>query len=241
MTGRTLIPGRPLLPAEMRDYLVDRGTAAELFSDRFLARLDALNQIVRESGETLEGGLFYWDREADFAGRRPDVSLAPARRNLWRACRFKRTMLEVGVNAGHGALLCLSANPDLVWHGVDICVHGYVEPCVAYLAAEFPGRVSLSRGDSREALPRLATHRPELDFDLFHVDGGHTDELCRADIANCLRLAGGRRGKHLVLDDINASWIFDVYCEYVALGHLATETLFADWEDVSRNVLARVL
>ena len=33
---------------------------------------------------------------------------------------------------------------------------------------------------------------------------------------------------------------FDVYCEYVSLGHLSTETLFADWEDVNRNVLARI-
>jgi hypothetical protein len=24
------------------------------------------------------------------------------------------------------------------------------------------------------------------------------------------------------------------------LGHLSTETLFADWEDVNRNVLARI-
>jgi len=138
-------------------------------------------------------------------------------------------------------LLFLSANNDLVWHGVDICEHAYVEPCVEYLAHEFPGRVHLHRGDSREVLPRLAMHRPELDFDLFHVDGGHTDMLCRADVANCIRLAKGGRGKHLVLDDINASWIFDVYCEFVSLGHLATETLFDDWEDVSRNVLARIL
>ena len=239
--GRKLLPGRPLLASEERDYQLDRGTAAEQFSARFLERLAALNGFVRASGETIEGGLFYWDQVNEFDDRAPDPSLAPARRNLWRACRFKRSMLEVGVNAGHGALLFLSANTDLVWHGVDICEHAYVEPCVAYLAREFPGRVHLYRGDSREVLPRLATHRPELDFDLFHVDGGHTDMLCRADVANCIRLAKGGRGKHLVLDDINASWIFDVYCEFVSLGHLATETLFDDWEDVSRNVLARIL
>ncbi len=240
MTGRKLLPGRPLKPHEERDYQLDRATAEEQFAPRFLQRLARLNALVRDSGETIEGGLFYWDQVAHFDDA-PDASLAPPRRNLWRAVRFKRAMLEVGVNAGHAALLCLSANPDLVWTGVDICEHAYVEPCVAYLAQEFPGRVRFFRGDSREVLPVLATHRPELDFDLFHVDGGHTDELCRADIANCLRLARGGRGKHLVLDDINASWIFDVYCEYVSLGHLATETLFSDWEDVSRNVLARIL
>lgn len=241
MTGRTLLPGRPLAPSEIRDYQLDRGTAAEQFSPAFLKRLTALNGIVRASGETIEGSLFYWDQVREIDDRAPDASLAPSRRNLWRACRFKRSMLEVGVNAGHAALLCLSATTDLVWTGVDIGEHAYVEPCVDYLAREFPGRVRFFRGDSREALPYLATHRPDLDFDLFHVDGGHTDPLCRADVGNCLRLARGGRGKHLLLDDINASWIFDVYCEYVSLGALATETFFSDWEDVSRNVLARIL
>ena len=37
-------------------------------------------------------------------------------------------------------------------------------------------------------------------------------EICHADVSNCLRLANRGVGKHLLLDDINASWIFDVYC-----------------------------
>jgi len=241
MNGRTLLPGRPLKPSEIRDYSLDRADASELFTANFVTRLKSLNALVAASGEIIEGGIFYWDKDPRFADSLPDPSLAPARRNLWRASRFKRSLLEIGVNAGHSALLCLSANPDLVYHGVDIGSHAYTEGCVAYLEQEFPGRVRFHRGDSREVLPYLATHRRELDFDLFHVDGGHTDELCRTDISNCLRLAKGGPGKHLLLDDINASWIFDVYCEFVSLGHLATETLFSDWEDVSRNVLARVL
>jgi hypothetical protein len=241
MNGRTLLPGRPLSPSEIRDYSLDRKDGSELFTEAFATRLKALNGFVRDSGEIIEGGVFYWDRDPHFFGAAPDPTLAPARRNLWRAARFKRNLLEIGVNAGHSALLCLSANPDLVYHGVDIGIHKYTESCVRYLQQEFPGRVRFYPGDSREVLPYLATHRRELDFDLFHVDGGHTDELCRADISNCLRLAKSGVGKHLLLDDINASWIFDVYCEFVALGYLATETLFADWEDVNRNVLARIL
>ncbi len=201
----------------------------------------ALNALARASDETLEGGIFYWDRDDQFAASLPATSLAPARRNLWRATRFKKSMLEVGVNAGHSALLALSVNPWLRYHGVDIGAHAYTAPCVQYLMEEFPGRVQYFPGDSREVLPYLATHRRELDFDIFHVDGGHTDEVCRADISNCLRLANRGAGKHLLLDDINASWIFDVYCEFVSSGHLATETFFGDWEDVNRNVLARIL
>jgi hypothetical protein len=240
MHGRTLLAGRPLTPSQTPDYTIDRTNGSEIFAERFVTRLKTLNALVRESGEVIEGGIFYWDRDGDFFDRAPDETLAPARRNLWRAVRFKKRLLEIGVNAGHSALLCLSASDGLVYHGVDIGVHKYTEPCVRYLAQEFPGRVLFYPGDSREVLPYLATHRPELDFDIFHVDGGHTDELCRTDISNCIRLARGGLGKHLLLDDINASWIFDVYCEYVALGHLSTETLFSDWEDVNRNVFARI-
>jgi len=241
INGRKLLPGKPIPPSEIPDYSIDRRDAAEVFSGQFLGRLDALNRIVAETGEALEGNIFYWDREADFLGRPPVADLAPARRNFWRATRFKRLMLEIGFNAGHSALLALSGNSSLVYHGVDLAEHRYSTPCFEYLAREFPGRVHFWPGDSREVLPYLATHRGDLEFDVFHVDGGHTDALCRADMTNCLRIARGGRGKHLLLDDVNASWIFDIYAEFVSHGHLATETFFDDWEDDNRNVLGRIL
>ena len=241
MTGRKLLPGRELLPSEIMDYLIDRKDSSEIYSESFVRRMNALNDFVKESGEPLEGGIFYWDLDGEYEGKPPAASLAPARRNLWRATRYKKRLMEIGVNAGHSALLALSANPNLKYYGVDINRHKYTIRCVEYLMKEFPGRVHFFPGDSREVLPHLATHYRELDFDLFHVDGGHTTELCRTDISNCLRLAKGGMGKHLLLDDINASWIFDVYCEFVSLGYLTTETFFADWEDDNRNVLARII
>jgi hypothetical protein len=240
-TGRTLIPGKPVPPPEIPDYSVQRDDLVELFKPGLMTRLMALNGLVKESGERLEGGIFYWHGDEAFHDRDPAPDLAPARRNLWRAVRFKNSMLEIGVNAGHSALLALSANPRLNYVGVDLGVHAYTDKCVAYLAAEFPGRVRYLQGDSRDVLPELAANRAEWDFDLFHVDGGHTDDVSRADVGNCLKIAEGGRGKHLLLDDINASWIFDVYCEFVSKGRLATETFFGDWEDVNRNVLARIL
>ena len=149
-------------------------------------------------------------------------------------------MLEVGVNAGHSALLALSANPALEYYGVDILAHGYTVDCVDYLKGEFPGRVHLFPGDSREVLPWLADRGDEMGFDLFAIDGGHTDEVCLSDMTHCVRMGAGRKGRHLMLDDVHASWIFDIYCEFVARGDLTTETFFGDWEDAGRNVLARV-
>ena len=241
MAGRTLLPGKEIPPSEIPDYSIDRRDSSEIYSEQFVRRMRTLNDIVVDSGESLEGGVFYWDRDSQYQGNLPAASLAPARRNLWRATRFKKRLLEIGVNAGHSALLALSANPTLLYFGVDINSHSYTAQCVKYLMVEFPDRVRYHPGDSREVLPYLATHHAELDFDIFHVDGGHTDEVCRADISNCLRLANRGFGKHLLLDDINASWIFDVYCEFVSKGYLATETFFGDWEDVNRNVLARVI
>ena len=239
--GRTLIPGKPIPPSEIPDYTIKRDDLAEILAPSLIRRLAALNDLVRAAGERLEGGIFYWHGDPDYYDRPPAADLAPARRNLWRAVRFKNSMLEIGVNAGHSALLALSANPGLLYTGVDLGEHQYTRECVDYLAAEFPGRVRYLEGDSRAVLPELAANRSAWDFDLYHVDGGHTDDVCRADVGNCIKLADGGRGRHLLLDDINASWIFDVYCEFVSQGRLATETFFGDWEDINRNVLARIL
>jgi hypothetical protein len=241
MTGRKLLPGKEIPPSEIPDYSIDRRDSSEIYADVFIKRMKVLNNFVKESGEILEGGIFYWHRDTNFVENLPAADLAPARRNLWRATRFKKSMIEIGVNACHSALLALSANPHLIYYGVDINIHTYTLPCVNYLEKEFPGRVHYYPGDSQEVLPYLAVHHPELDFDIFHVDGGHTSEICYADVSNCLRLANRGFGKHLLLDDINASWIFDIYAEFVSKGHLTTETFFGDWEDDNRNVLARIL
>src|SRR5579871_4326860 len=240
MQGRRLLPGKPIPPSEIPDYGIHRDTLDEALSARFLGRLDRLNRIVKTSGEVLEGNLFYGDQSTDFSGRAPDPALAPARRNMWRASRFKERMLEVGVNAGHSALLALSGNPRLQYYGVDIVEHAYTVECVDYLKGEFPGRIHLYPGDSREVMPWLAD-RGETDFDLIAIDGGHTSEVCLSDMTHAVRMSAGEKGRHLLLDDVHASWIFDIFCEFVARGHLTAETFFDDWEESGRNLLARIL
>ena len=149
-------------------------------------------------------------------------------------------MLEVGVNAGHSALLVLSSTPRLEYYGVDVMSHRYTIECVDFLKGEFPGRVHLFPGDSSEVLPWLAGRgddawiRPDARRRRPH------NEVCLSDMTNCIRMAHGEKGRHLLLDDVHASWIFDIYCEFVARGDLTTETFYGDWEDAGRNVLARI-
>ena len=240
MNGRKLLPGKPVPESEIPDYAIRRDSLDEVFSGAFERRLRRINEIVRRSGERLEGNIFYADGEERYADRPPAEDLAPARRNVWRAVQFKQRLLEVGVNAGHSALLALSASPKLEYYGVDIMTHAYTVECVDFLKAEFPGRVHLFPGDSREVLPRLADRREELNFDIFCVDGGHTSEICLSDMSNCIRIAKAGRGRHLLLDDVHASWIFDIYCAFVSQGDLTTETFFGDWEDAGRNVFAKI-
>ena len=240
MNGRKMIPGKPMPASEIPDYTIHRDTLVEILSDAFVQRLQLINTIVKRSGERIEGNIFYVDLDDRFAERAPAKELAAARRNLWRAARFKERLLEVGVNAGHSALLALSSSRELEYYGVDIMTHAYTIECVDFLKGEFPGRVHLFPGDLREVLPWLAERSGELNFDLYHVDGGHTDEVCLSDVTNCIRLGQGQKGRHLLLDDVHASWIFDIYCAFVARGDLTTETFFGDWEEAGRNVLARI-
>jgi Methyltransferase domain len=240
MSGRRLLPGKPIPLSEIPDYSIERDTLEEVFAEPFRLRLKRIAELVKQSGERLEGNIFYADLENRYLDQPPDAALAPARRNAWRAVRFKERLLEVGVNAGHSALLALSSSARLEYYGVDNMAHAYTAECVDFLKGEFPGRVHLFTGDSREVLPWLVSRRAELAFDIFHVDGGHTDEVARSDMGNCIRIGSGQRGRHVLLDDVHASWIFDVYCEFVSRGDLTTETFFGDWEEAGRNVLARI-
>jgi hypothetical protein len=240
MNGRRLLPGKPIPLSETPDYSIQRDTLEEVYAAPFRLRLKRIAELVKQADEPLEGNIFYADNADRYADQPPDSALAPARRNVWRAVRFKERLLEVGVNAGHSALLALSSSPRLEYYGVDNMAHAYTAECVDFLKGEFPGRVHLFTGDSREVLPWLANRRAELSFDIFHIDGGHTDEVCRSDMGNCIRIASGQSGRHVLLDDVHASWIFDVYCEFLSRGDLTTETFFGDWEEAGRNVLARI-
>ena len=108
--------------------------------------------------------------------------------------------------------------------------HAYTAECVDFLKGEFPGRVHLFTGDSREVLPWLVGRRAELAFDVFHVDGGHTDEICRSDMRNLHPVSPAANAAGMcLLDDVHASWIFDVYCEFVVAGR-------SDYRDVLRGL-----
>ena len=200
--------------------------------------MNTLNEAVVASGAPLEGNLFYYHHSSDFLHSQPHPGRVHKRRNYFHAVRFKKSLLELGFNAGHSALLALSCNPGLRFVGVDIAQNKYTLKCAEIVRQLFPERFELIVGDSRNVLPYIATHRRELKFDLLHVDGGHGVETCRTDISNCVRIAENSGGRpHLIVDDTAHMPILDVFREFVSLGYLVTETMAHQWEQ-SENLLA---
>lgn len=169
--------------------------AAELDSVEQAAavHLDHLLAIVRRTGDFLDGNLFFVNLAEAIEGR-PAHALRWKRENLVSVARRANRALEVGLNAGHAALLMLLANSELHVTAVDRLDHRYTRACFDYLAAAFPGRIDLIAGDSLEVLPRL----PRDAFDLVHLDGGKEVTIAR-DLAATRQLV--KRDHVLVIDD----------------------------------------
>ncbi|MGE4218320.1 MAG: class I SAM-dependent methyltransferase [Alphaproteobacteria bacterium] len=209
----------------------------EILSAVFRGRLRGLNEIILATGAPLEGNLFYFQGATDLADC-PDPARAHKRRNLYRAIQGKHRFLEVGFNAGHSALLALSAAPDLTYLGVDIASNPYTRLCAALMSHWFGDRFLFVAGDSREMLPAIWLQGGR-GFDLIHVDGGHGAGTCLADLVNAVHVAEPA-GAHLLLDDTGHAPIRALYERLRHAGLLQTDDCGRTWEG-GENLLARVL
>jgi predicted O-methyltransferase YrrM len=193
-----------------------------MLSPNVIREVFALNEVLAATGEKIEGNICYSDQllPEQYKNVAPtsDRDYVVKRLNLATLSRRHSTMLEIGLNGGHSALLCLLANPALHFFAVDIGWHIYTHRAAEFLRARFGRRFNFWPGDSREVLPRIALERPNLKFDLVHIDGGHAPELAFADISNGLRVAA--KGADFIVDDINHPPLGDVLEQICNLGYL---------------------
>ncbi len=91
---------------------------------------------------------------------------------------FVETVCETGFNAGHSTLMWLTTNPRARVYSFDIGSHEYSRPMAQYLDKEFPGRLTVTLGDSKVTLPAFRKAHPEVTCDFLIIDGGHTHEAC---------------------------------------------------------------
>lgn len=167
----------------------------EPFFEQYCHHLNEINQLVLESGELLEGNVFYPQGCQDF--KNPSTELLYKRRSLILLSVTHSSILEIGFNAGHSALLMLIANPRLSLCCIDICEHSYTEPCADYLQNMFGDRFHFIKGDSQKILAAQDLSK----FTAFHIDGGHMIWQAATDIQNCIDRA--RPTSVILFDDSN--------------------------------------
>jgi hypothetical protein len=156
----------------------------------------ALSEIIKSSGELLEGNVFYEHHSSDF---NVNSAFQHKRLNLFYYGKLAVDILEIGFNAGHSALLYLLANPYSKIHFFDLGEHQYSRMCFDYLNHNFPGRLSVTWGDSTVTIPQY----PITLFDFIHIDGGHTRFIAESDFHNCRSLA--RSHTLLMIDDYDGN------------------------------------
>ena len=104
-------------------------------------------------------------------------------------------ILEIGFNVGHSADTFLSHSLAHVT-SFDLQARDSVQFGKTYIDKKFPGRHTLIIGDSMQTIPNYAQEA----FDLIYIDGGHTEEIARADLMNCKRLA--HANTIVIMDDV---------------------------------------
>jgi len=123
-----------------------------------------------------------------------------------------KSIMEIGFNAGHSALLFLAITPpETKVVSFDLGEYAYVFAAKRYIDSVFPGRHTLVTGDSTTTVVKYeeqVAHRmknpltaPPLRFDFIFIDGGHERDIPLKDILNSQRLAAGPH-TIVVIDDI---------------------------------------
>ena len=192
----------------------------EPFLGEYIQHLEALNALVKASSGPFEGSIFYEDQSINFSPI-PNRTFIAKRKNWAFFCLCGTSLLEIGFNAGHSALLALTANPMLRYIGIDLGGHPYTTACFEYLHSIFNDRVQLLIGDSRTVLKTFP--QKSRQFDLASVDGGHDFEFVTSDLSEICRI--GVQGTPIIIDDIGhppirAAILSAIAKRYLKLNHI---------------------
>jgi predicted O-methyltransferase YrrM len=172
--------------------------------------------IIHESGESLEGNIFMLHHTTTytdvFANKAKNISNLVLNPNV-------RNVAEIGFNAGFSALLMLLSNPELHLSCFDLGEHAYTRPCYDQLKQTFGDRIELCIGDSIQTLPTVSG-----EYDMVHIDGGHSFDVARSDILNAYRLS--RTGTVLIMDDYDFPELHKLWDSFILWAKLAPVSVF---------------
>lgn len=194
---------------------------------------DDLKDLIEETGESLEGNCMYRHLSFD----QWDV-LLNKRINYQKAVKEKKTICEIGFNAGHSVLAMILVNPHAQYVLFDLGTHAYARPCFEYLKKTFPQTMmEIFWGDSRETLAAYHKEHPEVVFDLMHIDGGHRSEVYTVDWKNSLGVTSP--DSLIIFDDTDSAKINTFLDKEVEKGIISEATGFLKTSGYEHRIFER--
>jgi predicted O-methyltransferase YrrM len=161
--------------------------------------------IIRNCGELLEGNIFMLHHTTNYT----DIYLNKSKNisNLVLNKNIKNVM-EIGFNSGFSTLLMLLSNPNISISCFDLGEHKYTIPCYEKLKEIFGNRLNITIGDSTKTLQNV-----NVNYELIHIDGGHSTEVANSDIINSYRLS--KQGTILIMDDYDFNNLHNLWNSYI--------------------------
>jgi len=161
--------------------------------------------IVHNCGELLEGNIFMLHHTTNytdtFLNKTKNISNMVLNKNI-------KNVMEIGFNSGFSTLLMLLTNPNICISCFDLGEHKYTMPCYEKLKETFGDRINITIGDSIQTL-----HNVNDNYDLIHIDGGHSTEVANNDIINSYRLS--KQGTILIMDDYDFFNLHNLWDSYI--------------------------
>lgn len=211
------------MPSMPESYPEDVNYTNESWTVRELGVLRNINCIVnktRDAGEVVGNYChFHGAKLAEFTP--PDLRRSWKREYLRRAVRGARRGVEVGFNAGHGAIIMLEAEPLLQLTSIDNCNHSYTVACAESLETMYNGRFGFVRGCSKDFLGKIGVEN----IDFVHIDGGHDlrslqfnlDWFCHRAPKGCKLMvddAYGQNIRSLIESKVQKKLLRRAYCGF---------------------------
>lgn len=162
--------------------------------------------IIHGCGELLEGNIFMTHhttkyKNNTFLNKPKNISNLLLNKNI-------KNVMEIGFNSGFSTLLMLISNPNIHVSCFDLGEHKYTVPCYEKLKETFGDRINITFGDSIKTLQNINNN-----YDLIHIDGGHSTEVADRDIINSYRLS--KKGTIIIMDDYDFPNLHNIWDSYI--------------------------